>query len=424
MWRNESNAPTDVVVVTSDERLAAAASRIAEEAGCGVRILDQAEAFEGDAPAAVIRGVDQGPEVDQTVEATWPGCPIAVAALGSGGAGFLLPDQADDLLQWVEDHTQPPRRNPRCAIVAAGGGLGASTLAVALAHRLGDAASPGASLVDLNPQGTPLAAIAGTDPAAPGWGEILSEHVEAPCAEPGGVCVVTGAAAIAPDTPISQLRRAIEGIEATRPSAVTVFDAGAAFPIPIRRLAGWCDRVIVLAHPHPSGVAALVPIAREIAAAGCPLTIVVRHGRGKANVTGLRAQVPAADILTLRDDRTARHATVHGVPGWVASSVTQVAAALSLPFTSSRIGARWRPAASGPTSPHAGRGFDDPSTGLATSSSADPVWPISSSGRASVPDRRDDAVFAARTADSQATWRRRRDLRPFPLTLDEWEEGW
>lgn len=84
-----------------------------------------------------------------------------------GAAALLLPDQAGLLGSLLGDGAQMTPPGNRLSVVAGSGGVGASTLAAALAHRAARKQG-GVALVELDPDGAGLDLMMGVE-AAPGW---------------------------------------------------------------------------------------------------------------------------------------------------------------------------------------------------------------------------------------------------------------
>jgi hypothetical protein len=334
-----------ILVVSGDARLGEAATAVVAGTGAPVwrvdpfsaewapwaeRPADWAEwaADPAVAPSAVVVGADVAAPARQTITRLWPGVPVYGAAIGVGAGtaepaatDFVLPGGAAGLLQLLESAVAPRRRGWRVAVVAASGGLGASTLALALARQHSQV--PGATLIDLNPAGAPLASLVGLVAQGPGWGELLAEAPAGGVAArplgpraqtgrggaPDGIAVLAGSRAIAPGIPPADLRWVVEAVERGRPGATTVFDASAVSPVPLRRLAGWCDHVVILARSDPDGRLALEPLAQAVTAAGCTLTVVARPGRGGLDGRALAGIAPRCRVELLRQ---ARHPGLRG----------------------------------------------------------------------------------------------------------------
>ncbi|MDR0432644.1 MAG: ParA family protein [Bifidobacteriaceae bacterium] len=331
------------VLLTRDDRLADAVGHLADQAGVGLEhIEDVASAGELEG-AALLCGLDVRSDLEVSPAAVWAGCPVAGVGLGTwdgqGGpltAHFALPGAEEALIAFFEQAVDRGRKGLRVGIIGAHGGVGASSLAIALG-RLASKQGSATAMVDLDPAGAGLAVHLGIEIGPDGWNDLLetvrqgpppepedsSADQDSPLAQPGPdsqqdgpLYALASARRLDPNVPVHMLRQGIETIEATGELALSVIDASAAGPVHPRRLATWCDRLVLVARTDPLGTESLDSLLQVLAPAECPITVVWRVGRGGAAKRKVETPRGVRDVIVLGEEADLDQARRHGVlPG-------------------------------------------------------------------------------------------------------------
>jgi hypothetical protein len=354
-----------VVVVTDDTRLADAAHRLAADAGVQLTSTGRSDPPPGihGPPAAMLWGYDVDPVWAAALQRACPDTPFAVAGFGPlaaedrglpGCSHYSLPGDYAALVAWLERSTDPERLGLRVGIFGAHGGVGTSSLAVAVA-RLVVARGVGCTLVDLDPAGGPLRVLLGMDTVDAGWADLLAalatpdsaetdachandegeaetDPAAAPDASHGAghgaratrdtaspttaeLYLLAEARGIPPGVNAHRLREGIEAVEAARGATVTVFDASPGGPVPPGRLASWCDAVVVVARADAIGLAGIESLGRLLGT-WCPVTLVWRVDRGRRTPGVPEALEGVRDFVLLGEETGIGEAGRHGVlPG-------------------------------------------------------------------------------------------------------------
>lgn len=313
-----------VTVVTGDARLAAALVPLVAQAGVRAdHVVDPAAAG-----GLIVLGSDISPEAAAAAGIEPTGPSVFRAAFGDsadtapppdgamdGPCQYLLPADAVDLVAAVEAAAHP-RAVRRLGVVGAHGGAGATSLAVALTRHL--ARGRGAArLIDLDPGGAPVRAVLGSPSEPPAWSDLLigglGELME--WTDRAGFGLVAGLAAAEANVPAWRLRAGIELAETVDPAAVTVLDAAAAGPVPLARLARWCDAIVVVTRAHRAGVAATARVVAELAPR-CRTVVAARRAKGGVPLAEVAAAAPGLELVEIDGERGLVAGAAHGVaPG-------------------------------------------------------------------------------------------------------------
>ncbi|MDR0504320.1 MAG: hypothetical protein LBG70_00715 [Bifidobacteriaceae bacterium] len=404
-----------VIVLTGDQHLANYLLDAANQAGLLSHWATTAACLEelDGQPRALIRGLDVDPLVAQTVTARWPDCPIVEACLGSG-SGFSLPQQQEILVSWLEGLTMPQQRSQRLAVVGTGGGVGASTLALALAYQLAEVSFGGVNLVDLDPVGTPLSALAGLTTEQPGWAQVM--RGDCPPSPPGGVCLL-GGARVLPAQP-ALIRQCVEALEARRARSVTIFDACPVAPVRLVRLANWCDQIVLVADNTGAGVTALQTWLTAVADLSCQVIVALRCRRSQPVPVSLGR---ISNLVIFRQERRfgrtdQQFAQSGGSISRAAKQIAQLArltaaASEETSQTTNSIGEReviW------PKPP--------PVDNAATQAVMLGVVP--SAQPKQVKQAETEGVFVGAVTGPDLTRRQRQLQKPLPVNLYQWDEQW
>lgn len=246
---------------------------------------------------------------------------------------FVLPAQAGDLLVALGELYRTPERTTETgtivAVLGAGGGVGASVLACALARSRADAAT----LIDGHRLSGGLDLLLGIE-EHPGarWGEIALgegavERADVRRALPAtkdGCAVLTFARSTVADpfrlTP-GELDRVCAAVGT---SGLTVLD------IPVDLLPARCDLAVIVVAPTVRSVCAASQLVLECNAAGVPHTLVLREGtwqgvdeHGVVRATGSRI---CQRVPTLR--RLPRAVDTAGLPARLPAPLRRAADAV------------------------------------------------------------------------------------------------
>ncbi|MDR1152103.1 MAG: hypothetical protein LBK72_06475 [Bifidobacteriaceae bacterium] len=468
------------VLVTRDQRLLDAAMLLARRVGVRLVHTEDAAALAGSEAIAVLCGVDVGRDARGGIRERWTGVPAAVIGFGPADmddaespaiARYGLPDDAAGLEAFLERSAGPARTGIRVGILGAHGGVGATSLAIATS-RAATRRGLRVALVDLDPAGGPLATHLGLDSGEPGWPDLLAAvgavDDGGPCASssagreesdhPGGpeeqadgkgararswarsrrdadLFAVTGARGLGPDVPIHRFREAIEAIETGGDVAVSVIDASAGGPVPVERLAGWCDRIVVVARDDPAGEAAATDLIARVLPTGCPITLVRRMGparRASRGWTGVPRGV--SDVIALGDEAGMAEGARHGVlpgdrsRGALATCAVDLADSLGLTPPGAaprdrRGGVRGGRRADARRAEPARRGNGIDAIGLvAPSAAGPPAFGPADTDDAALPEA---GVFVGSSAASRRERRiARRTSRPRGERIGLWDEEW
>lgn len=257
----------------------------------------------------------------------------SLAATEAYPAAFILPAQAGELLIALgELHRSPERAaesGETIAVLGAGGGVGASVLACALARRRAESAT----LIDGHRLSGGLDLLLGIE-EHPGarWGEIALgegavERTDVRRALPAtrdGCAVLTFARSTVADpfrlTP-GELDRVCAAVGT---AGLTVLD------VPVDLLPARCDLAVIVVTPTVRSVCAASQLALECNAAGVPHTLVLREGpwqgvdaAGVARATGSRI---CQRVPTLR--RLPRAVDTAGLPARLPAPLRRAADAV------------------------------------------------------------------------------------------------
>ncbi|MDR1824521.1 MAG: hypothetical protein LBR27_04215 [Bifidobacteriaceae bacterium] len=321
-------APTPtLLVVTGDARLAGVVAGLAAEAGLAAaqaETVEQASRAQS-TPTAIVVGQDMATDLRYAVAGYWPHVWVGVAALGgtsqpgtpthglSGGV-YVLPRDAAGLVRQLEQAAAPTRHCRRIGVMAAHGGVGASSLAAVLARRLAGPGRP-VLLADLNPAGAPLEALLDLEVRSASWAGLLAGFGLA-----GGLPMWHGVSVLAglgtaPATEAAWRFRA--GLEAAETEGgLTVLDLSPASPGGPWRSAVWCDHLLLVARTDPAGYAAATRTATALSGIGQGFDLVARPVRGGVTAEALGGAIGAADVLVLPQERGLAAAQAHGLtPG-------------------------------------------------------------------------------------------------------------
>jgi secretion/DNA translocation related CpaE-like protein len=312
---------TSLLLVADDPLLRSEVARLAAAAGVGLETADTGDALPAwTSSPAVLVGADALPRLlelgptrrdEVWVASAGPAGEATLRGALAVGAGAVveLPEQSGHLASWLGelgDRETGAGRGPVLGVTGAAGGVGATVLALAVAEV---AAHDGtALLVDLDPWGLPVGALAGvagdavdrTDDTegATTWsdlaaleGRVGGRALRESLPSRGGLRVLSRPTArgTVPAPPPSA-RVVHEVVTAgSRGHDLDVLDvargAGAA------EVLGRCDAVVVVAAPTLSGAAGAVRVA-GLVPPGVEAGLVVRTGRGAwpddlARLTGL-----------------------------------------------------------------------------------------------------------------------------------------
>jgi secretion/DNA translocation related CpaE-like protein len=196
---------------------------------------------------------------------------------------------------WLTNLLQRPATSVVLAVSGATGGIGASTLAAALAVAL-----PNSWLVDADPMGAGSADVLGIALGASSWPEIISAAGElhpaalaASLPQVHGAKVVTWPPGVPQDLTLNDVGRVLAAGRAA--AAWVVVDAGRRQPADATAVWRLVDQVVVLVGTAPRSVVAAAGQLHMLRAADVPATLVIRSAR-----TGL-APAQIAECLGLSD---------------------------------------------------------------------------------------------------------------------------
>jgi hypothetical protein len=345
---------------------------------------------------AVLYGMDLDADAGRRLGEGLANTPAATVGFGPAGtddgetqarAHYDLPGNVVGLLAFLERSARPVRHGMRVGILGAHGGVGATSLAIAVA-RLAARRGRRAALVDLDPAGGPLGAHVGLDGDEAGWPDLLAAidarsdaspwppssdereggHGSVDAAEQARIgatrvrrwaehaghadlYVVTGARRLDFAIPGHRIRTGIEAVEEAGQVAITVIDASPGGPIPVERLAGWCERMVVVATDDAVGQAAAEGVIGSVRATACPVTLVRRAGPGRRDRRS-QGGTPrgVSDVIVLGEETGMGEAGRHGVlpgdrpRGAVAACAADLADSLDLVGQDAgRVGRRRQP---------------------------------------------------------------------------------
>ncbi|PRY16086.1 septum site-determining protein Ssd [Kineococcus rhizosphaerae] len=333
-----ADAPGVVVLLTGDEELATAVTRLAAAAGC---VLRRTGATDGDEVRLVLAGVDADPaDADAArrggaqyvvvgrapVPAPW----WQRASTARPDHAVVLPEAQEWLLERLSDVADGPGgRGRTVAVVGGTGGAGASVLAAGLARALAETTGD-CLLLDADPRSGGLDLLVGAD-ALPGlrWGDLAGvEGRLGPRALRSAVDLGAGLRLLATD------RRAASGPDpaqlwtvvdaARRTFAATVLDLPRGVLDGLGPVLGACDEVLLVTPGTTRGAAAASAVLDDLRrTTATPVRLVVRDvGAGPdpedvADVAG----APLAGVLRPDRDLDTRLELGEGVPGGRRSSL-------------------------------------------------------------------------------------------------------
>ncbi|UIZ92322.1 hypothetical protein JZY91_00420 [Corynebacterium sp. CNCTC7651] len=289
-----------IVVAVEDPLLLPEALHVA--AACGRPVLEVSDRSQ----LSRVRGRAWAMLVDASFAPPDPTPTTFVVAASTDAAApgaFVLPAQAADLLRALGALAQRGIVSGRdagtvIAVIGAGGGVGASTLAGAVCKR---ASSRGATLVDAHSRSGGLDLLMGIEDV-PGarWGEIeLGEGVVAredvrralPTTRDGVAVLTCGRSSIV--EPPAPGRDAVEAVvSAVGADGVTVLDA------PVELVPARCDLAVIVVAPQLRPAAAAAGIAAALQTGGVPHALAVRDSAWASLSSEELATVAGAPVLT------------------------------------------------------------------------------------------------------------------------------
>lgn len=312
------NPPSVLVLATRPE----VADPVHQQAAAaGVRVATEDAPPSGEAPALVLAEPDRLADVRHArfsrrgpLHVVAPS-PVADGvyrrALQAGASSVIaVPDDLPRLASLLTDLDRP-RQGRVVAVTGGSGGVGASTLAAAVALRVASRPdSPPTLLVDLDPAGPGLARLAGgTFPPGIGWADLVGLDGRLAAAELRDAVPRVGALGLLGWSDDPGGRGAALPVAEVLSAAVRGHDwvvidvpRGAVDPV----LEIDCDLVVVLVDGSVAGVASAARRLPALRAAGVPVAVMVRTRRGPAEVSDV-ARVLDADLLgEVREDRRLR----------------------------------------------------------------------------------------------------------------------
>lgn len=256
----------------------------------------------------------------------------AHASFPQAERSFVLPAQAGELLRAVgllgAAGSQVGGEDPVIAVLAAAGGVGASTFAASLARTAGPDHEP--TLIDAHRYSGGMDLLLGVEEEAGArWGEIVlgegavnREDVRRALPRTrDGIAVLTHARTSINDPFVLDMVSVERVVSAVSGGGLTVVDT------PVRLMPARCDLAVVVTPAEVRGAAAAARMAAECAAASTPAVVVLRH-RGwsslaAAEVEKISRLTVCAEVGEIRGLR--RAAEVSGLPGRLARPLTRAA---------------------------------------------------------------------------------------------------
>ncbi len=300
-----------VLLITCDDQLLDDLLRLAAAAGTGLEVAhDTTSALRAWAGAAlVLVGADlagtlaaQDPPRRELVYVVGV-APLADglfrSALGAGAAGVVeLPAAETWLVEQLTDATDAAggrrvRHGDLVGVVGGSGGVGATTLACALA--LVSARREAAALVDLDPLGPGTDRVVGLDGAAGvHWDELVgsrgrlgSRSLRSALPEKDGLVVLTWAPGPAAPLQPAAVREVLSA--AQRGNDRVVLDLPRALDEIAAEAATRCDRLLLVVEPTVAGVAAAARVTALLRPLNDRIGLVLRRRAGT---------VPAPEVVT------------------------------------------------------------------------------------------------------------------------------
>lgn len=281
-----SESSRDPVLVTDDHHLAQLACDVATAAGVPLRTLAPSRQDEEHLRQEIVatRLALVGRDCAQALLA-----PRRDAVLVSASDDPQLWQLADDLQirrvvvlpdgrAWLANLLQRPADSTVVAVCGATGGVGASTLAAALAL-----ARPDGWLVDADPVGAGSADVLGITPGT-SWAEITSAAgelrpalLDAALPRFRSTRVVTWAPGAPEELALHDLGRLLAGARSA--AAWVVVDPGRRKPQDATAVWRLVDRVVVLVGTAPRSVVAAARQLQMLRSADIPATLVIRGSR-------------------------------------------------------------------------------------------------------------------------------------------------